>query len=272
MVLPFAEVVPTTLFHAEPFRWRVASRALTTDAWLQFDPDDLANDLAEKARILASPADALVITPGSEAACEEVRELIADAVGEELEGPGHPLEVAARRIHEDLVVMERRNGAWVMTAGVVCFPTRWRPAEKIGRTMAVIHEPVPRYDDIATAVDRFFDRLQPGRLAWRANWSVVGDAALRLDADDRQAPASLPADPSRELLLRVERQTVRRLERTPDAIVFTIRIHRWPLGEVLEEIDQALAAELRALPTDVAIYKNLDDWRHELAAHLDKKG
>ena len=51
--------------------------------------------------------------------------------------------------------MERRNGAWVMTAGVVCFPTRWRPSEKIGRTMAAIHEPVPRYDDIATAVDRF---------------------------------------------------------------------------------------------------------------------
>lgn len=272
MVLPFAEVVPTTLFHAEPFRWRVASRALTTDAWLQFDPDDLPGDLAEKERLLAAGADALVTTPGSEAACEEVRELVAAALGEDLDDAGHPLEVAARRIHEDLVVMERRNGAWVMTAGVVCFPTRWRPSEKIGRTMAAIHEPVPRYDDIATAVDRFFDRLQPGRLAWRANWSVVGDAALRLEADDRQAPRSLPADPDRDLLLRVERQTVRRLERTPDALVFTVRIHRWPLGEVLGEIDQALAAELRALPVDVATYKNLDHWRHELAAHLDGGG
>ena len=28
------------------------------------------------------------------------------------------------------------NGAWVMTAEVVCFPP-WRPSEKIGRTMAV---------------------------------------------------------------------------------------------------------------------------------------
>ena len=65
MVLPFAEVVPTTLFHAEPFRWRVASRALTTDAWLQFDPDDLPGDLAEKERLLAAGADALVTTPGS---------------------------------------------------------------------------------------------------------------------------------------------------------------------------------------------------------------
>ena len=86
MVLPFAEVVPTTLFHAEPFRWRVASRALTADAWLQFDPDDLPGDLAEKERLLAAGADALVTTPGSEAACEEVRELVAAALGEELGG------------------------------------------------------------------------------------------------------------------------------------------------------------------------------------------
>ena len=54
--------------------------------------------------------------------------------------------------------------------------------------------------------------------------------------------------------------------------MFTVRIHRWPLGEVLGEIDQALAAELRALPVDVATYKNLDHWRHELAAHLDGEG
>ena len=59
---------------------------------------------------------------------------------------------------------------------------------------------------------------------------------------------------------------MRRLERTPDALVFTIRIHRWPLGEVLET--NALATELRALPVDVATYKILDHWRHELAAHL----
>ena len=34
--------------------------------------------------------------------------------------------------------------------------------------------------------------------------------------------------------------------------MFTVRIHQWPLVEVLGEIDQALAAELRALPVDVA--------------------
>ena len=185
----FAEVVPTTLFHAEPFRWRVASQrherclAAVRSRRSSWRP-------AEER--LSLPAPARWSPRRGRKRREEVRELVAAALGEELDDAGHPLEVAARRIHEDLVVMERRNGAWVMTAGVVCFPTRWRPSEKIGRTMAAIHEPVPRYDDIATAVDRFFDRLQPGRLAWRANWSVVGDAALRLEADDRQALARFP--------------------------------------------------------------------------------
>lgn len=273
MTLPLAEVVPTTLFHDTPFRWRVASRALPADGWLQPDPATIAGDLAEKARILDGGFDAFVVTEGSEAACLEVRDLVADAIGEPLgDIAGHPLEVAARRVHEDLVVMEKRAGAWVMTAGVVCFPTRWSPADKIGRSMATIHEPVPRYGDIAAAVDRLFDRLQPGRLAWRPNWSVVGDPSLRLDVNDRQAPAAMPPDPATALHLRVERQTIRRLEVTPDALVFTIRVHRWPLGDVLVEIDRALAAELRALPADVAVYKNLDDWRHELAAYLEGEG
>ena len=101
--------------------------------------------------------------------------------------------------------MERRNGAWVMTAGVVCFPTRWRPSEKIGRTMAAIHEPVPRYDDIATAVDRFFDRLH--RAAWRGGrigrWSATQHCSLRPTI----AKPLERFDPDRDLLLQVEQQT-----------------------------------------------------------------
>ena len=52
-----------------------------------------------------------------------------------------------------------------MTAGVVCFPTRWSPAAKIGRSMAQIHDPVPRYDTIAPAVDRLFEMGRAGREA-----------------------------------------------------------------------------------------------------------
>ena len=66
---------------------------------------------------------------------------------------------------------------------------------------------------------------------------MVGDAAL-LEADDRQALARFP--PIRTATCCCESSSRPwRLERTPDALVFTIRIHRWPLGEVLGEIDRA---------------------------------
>ena len=36
-----------------------------------------------------------------------------------------PLETAALCVQEDLCVMQERSGAWCLTAGSVCFPTRW---------------------------------------------------------------------------------------------------------------------------------------------------
>lgn len=275
VTLPLSTVIPTALFHDGPFRWRTAARLIDESGWLQFDPDDLAGDLAEKAQILETDrADAFVVEPGSEHASAEAAALIDAALRAEghtglADDHQHPLERAARAIHEDLIVMERRDHGWVMTAGVVCFPTRWSPAEKIGRSMAAIHAPVPDYDTIESAVDRLFDRLRPGVIVWRPNWSIVGEPDLRLPVRLRQAPSEMPADPAAELWLRTERQTLRRLEQHDDAILFTIRIHRWPLGEALAELDDSMAAELRALPDAVAAYKNLDSWRFELADRLD---
>ncbi len=275
MSLPLTSVIPVALFHDGPFRWRTATRRTDATDWLQFDLSVIDAELAEKAHILEHHRDdAFVTVSGSEPASAEVASLVDDALQAAERPPlptddRHPLERAARAVHEDLIVLHRRPEGWVMTAGVVCFPTRWSPATKIGRSMAQIHGPVPRYDTIAPAVDRLFDRLRPGSIVWRPNWSLVGQPDLRLPVEDRQAPARLPDDPARSLWLRSERQTVRRLERHDDHIVFTVRVHRWPLGEVLSTIDTTLAAELRSLPDDVATYKNLEGWRHELAARVE---
>lgn len=275
MPLSFAEVVPVALFHDAAFRWRLATRALAPEAWLQFD--DNADDYRrEKDAVLRNHrADALATLPGSESAAGELADLVEGELRRlDRPDPGgradlHPIEWAARAVQEDLCLLERDEGGWRFTAAAVCFPTRWSPAEKVGLHLRAVHDPVPRYDEIADTVDRFFDRLRPGALAWRPNWSLVGDARLRLPADDRQAPAALPDDVVDGLWLRIERQTVRRLVAHPDAAVFTIRIHRWPLRDVLAEIEHELAVELRTMPADVAIYKNLDEWRRELADRLE---
>ena len=275
MPLSFAEVVPVSLFSDDAFRWRLATRSLAADAWLQFD-DTAAEYAREKDRVLHEHrADAFATEPGSESAAGELADLVAGELvrlGRPVPGrraDQHPVEWAARAVQEDLCLLERDELGWRFTAAAVCFPTRWSPAEKVGLHLREVHAPVPRYDDIAATVDRFFDRLRPGALAWRPNWSLVGDARLRLPADDRQAPAELPTDVIDGLWLRIERQTIRRLVAHPDAAVFTIRIHRWPLRQVVALIDRELAVELRTMPTDVAAYKNLEEWRLDLAERLD---
>lgn len=273
MTMSLTDVVPVPLFHDSPWRWRVATRSTSDEAWLQFDPDDLPADRREKVRVIAEHGrDAIVALPGSEGPAGEVLDLVNQALTSQgmapvAEGSDPPLQRAALAIHEDLVLMERRDSEWVMTAGAVCFPTGWSPAENLGRSLAEIHSIVPRFDDISVAVHRLFDRIRPGAIVWRPNWSVVATPALRLPAgQERPIPETAGVD---DLYLRIERQTLRRLVDHPDAALFTVRVHRWPLATVLTEIDQGLFATMQTMPTDVAEYKNLEAWRTTLMAYLE---
>ena len=152
---------------------------------------------------------------------------------------GPPLLVAGRCVREDLCLMERGSQErgpreYVLTAAVLCFPSRWRLAEKIGRPLTAIHAPVPTYDDdLARRVNRIFEGLRAGRPLWRANVTVH-------DSDALHQPEAAPPEGDR-LWVRVERQTFVRLPRT-GAVVFGIRTLQRPL----EALAPAEAAGLRA--------------------------
>ena len=252
-------------------------RSVAVDEWLQID--DLRHlDLLEKEHLrLRLRGRTFMALPGSERAGREVARLIEDALarhGHILRRDGeHPLDTAGRSVQEDLCLLERvdEGGSprWVLTAGSVCFPTRWDLTSKLGCSLAEIHAPVPRYtEQLGMQVDRFFDRMLPDSLAGRLNWSIVDEMTRRLEPSDRTAPVTLPADPGRELFLRIERQTLRRLV-DHDAVVFGIRIHVWPLGQVAAALPAATFADmLSSIPLDVARYKDLGGFRDGLAAWL----
>ena len=53
-------------------------------------------------------------------------------------------------------------------AGVVCSPSRWRLADKIGHDMLAVHKPVALYaEHIGAAVDTTLTRLSPDKPVWR---------------------------------------------------------------------------------------------------------
>jgi Haem-dependent oxidative N-demethylase, alpha subunit-like len=270
--LTFREVVDHSLFPDGPFRWRLGTRSLPRESWLQCD-DARERDLAEKAALIESRPDEMTAwIAGSESAGNEALALVESDLSElglPLGSSGdHPIDRAGRSVQEDLCLLERQGSAWILTAGSVCFPTRWTLRTKAGKSLSAIHEPVPRYaEEIGARVDRFFDRMIPGSLVWRLNWSIVGEADRRLDPLDAGTVVP-PTDPDRELFLRVERQTLRRLV-DHDAVVFGIRIHVWPLHEVVDGLPPSgLATALETMPIDVADYKNLEAVRAALLRWL----
>lgn len=190
----------------------------------------------------------------------------------------HPLDLAGRLVQEDLCVMQSDAvpaGPYRLTAASLCFPTRWRLAEKIGKPMQAIHAPVPLYPErLARPVDRFFEKLTPERPVCRTNFSLLDNPALfqqgghgRREPD----PTLTPDNAGTRIHLRMERQTLRRLPQT-GAILFTIRIHQSPLA-VFEDDPQgaaALASSLRTMPPEMFAYKSMPVLGEPVLAYLDR--
>lgn len=220
---------------------RMGTRQLGSRPWLLVDEHRDAQ-LRLKAELLADHGrEVFDARPGSEAPGREVLDLVVGELGMPAGGePGrHPLDAAGRLVQEDLCLLQHRWGSWHLDAASLCFPSRWRLQDKLGHPIATVHGPVPGYAPaLVSRVDRFLDKLG-ARPVWRRNWFIHPDPALhqptRPPGGDPVVPA---ADCAEGLWLRSERQTLRRLEDT-GWILFTIRIQRASLGEVLDSSGRA---------------------------------
>jgi len=191
-----------------------------------------------------------------------------------------PLEAAGRLVQEDLCVITPGPDGPVLAAAIVCFPTRWRLADKLGRPLAAVHGPVPFYAGrLAGPVDRLIGQLRPGRMVERMNWSLLDDPALfqpdlfhvggkwRPGLADRITAANA----GEALFLRTERQTLSPLAN--GAALFAIRVRVHNLAQICAQPEPAgrLARAVRALPDDMLRYKNLLPFRAALLDWLDRR-
>jgi hypothetical protein len=145
-----------------------------------------------------------------------------DGVTVPLDGP--PLLVAGRLVQEDLLLLEKPAGAGehVLTGAILCFPSNWTLAEKIGQPLSRIHLPVARYDAaLARRVQRLCDALRPEAPLMRANLLLHPEAEL---FSPRPECAGHAPEPGPARYVRVERQVLLRLPATR-AIVFSIHTY-----------------------------------------------
>jgi hypothetical protein len=251
--------------------------------------------IAEKRCLTSSRfEDVFVAEAGTDDAQREVYELIHTHLGDRFGPDQHaspdlalttapggallpPLHQAALRVQEDLVLMRKGEAGWRLAAASVCFPSSWNLREKFRRPMHEIHAPVPGFAEgtrNAGLIERMFDNLRVDMPVVRWNWSVYGDPELfhpntHETGEGRFGPGPI----ARNVYLRLERQTLRKLPGSGD-ILFTIRIYIDPLSALESHpegarLALAIADQVKALSPAERTYKGLATEHEKLLARLE---
>ncbi|MCR9073534.1 MAG: DUF3445 domain-containing protein [Alphaproteobacteria bacterium] len=202
-----------------------------------------------------------------------VRTLWNGAVLSREEFASAPLDLAGRLVQEDLCLMEAHPDGHRLIAASLCFPARWRLADKLGRPMSTIHDPVPGFNArLNRPVERFFSGIEAGQFYMRLNWSVLDDPTLFQSSGHGRAgfdPSISPETIADRLHIRIERQTFRRLPET-GVLVFGIKTIVDPITVVADRPDLAAAmlGSLRTMPGEMRDYKSMAPFADALEGWL----
>ncbi|MCC1482309.1 heme-dependent oxidative N-demethylase family protein [Roseibaca sp. Y0-43] len=248
--LPFAPWV-------DPARRRLPGvMPLARDEWLLIS-DAYAAQMAERARLLADrPAEVTAcLAEAEDAAAELLATVLGDlpALGFTCDGPRitcpdgrrvdlsalPPLHALGLLVQEDFCILQKRDGAdeHVLTGAVLCFPSSWTLAQKLGRPLLRIHAPVESYDSqMGARVQRMFDAIRPEQPLWRANLLRYTNAALYQPRQE-YAPKDKRDDGD---FIRSERQCLLRLAQSR-AVVFSIHTAQVRRADLTKAQAQALA-------------------------------
>ncbi len=213
-------------------------------------------------------------TPDSRPGQAEALELVEAALGAVQTPPGlPPLYAAARRVPDDLCLMEKHDGQWRLTALSLSAGSFFTAQEVIGRSLGELHGPVTGFADrFLVRVQRIFEGLRPDLVLERRNWTLLNSGALHTPASApirAEIPRIDPAQAGQVLHLRVERQTLRRLPRTGGAL-FTIRVWVAPVQSLAGNPERLAAfadAWGKATP-ELRAYKRFDLYDDLVASFL----
>ena len=278
-------VLPYFPFSGEAAGPAMGLKPLDLAAWIEPDATDAARltlkaDLLRRERALVLRAE-----PDTVDACRELYAVLADHLPRHHPSDYHS-EQGHLRVHatggsyplsppedSDAETLLASISLWIqedvcllspaapvrLTAGSVCFPSRWNLPEKIGLDSGAIHQPVPGFKAaLAGPTRNFLERITVDKPVWRLNWTIH-------DSDQLFAPHPIPgrqdlteANVLDATFLRVERQTLRRLPAT-GAVVFTIRTYLHSMRDVAADAirREALRQTLRTLPEEVVAYKGM---------------
>lgn len=169
---------------------------------------------------------------------------------------------------------------YVLEAYVSSAPSGFNPAEKLGKTLAEVHGPVPGYAaKLEGSMDRFFAKVEVGKYVKRANWGITLNAEVfqpGVASNDAVVGAEIAemmeeVDPD-ETFVRCERQTLHRLPKS-QALVFAFKTYMSRLREIKDEgLGEELATAIEGLKEgsvpEVYLYKRGAEWGNAVKRYL----
>ena len=182
-----------------------------------------------------------------------------------------PLELASLLVQEDLIIMEPKKEVFYLKSASLCAPTRWSLNEKHKQSLSEIHKEVPGYEKIDSRVNNIFRNLPDNKVFERFNWSIFDSPELFQPIGSKSLVEIKNINPE-DLFLRVERQTLRRLENSR-SVLFTVRVHVDPVSSILTN-QQALVDLIKAiqnLEEDMKSYKVIRPFENKLIRWLKSK-
>ena len=235
----------------------MGTRSLGDRPWLITDANR-ERELGLRAELIQQRRAEVICGPASSGAAVAETLVLVEQAGGVVEpasasdgGPEDLLARLGRSVTEDLCVLRRGSVEWEFEAAVLCFPSRWRLADRIGRPLREVHAPTTGYDPVlADRITSMLDRIG-GQIVRRRNWFIHPDPALfqpdRLDVE----PVVRGEAVRTELFLRSERQTLRALP-VSGRMLFTIKTQQCSIGEVVadDERRQRFLAYVAEAPDD----------------------
>lgn len=202
------------------------------------------------------------------------------------------LRVIALTVDEDFLMLQpdADGDGYALTAFVWMYPVGFDPVDKLGIKLRDAHGPVPGYKQhLQMSMERYFNRLTPGRVVDRINWAVATNASLcergeyHLYDDDGEAghgdTAADVADAGLakevdidDTWVRCELQTLFALPRH-DARILSVHLYLYPLREIkqvglADVMTRAIDGYGKGNAPGFARYKRIPVWGDAVKAYL----
>ena len=253
----------------------MGTRSLGDRLWLIVD-EHRDHELRMRAELIDQRRAEVVCGPASSAAAVAETLALVEQAGCEVEpesGDASPEETLARlgrSVTEDLCVLRRGPVEWEFEAAVLCFPSRWRLADRIGRPLREVHGPTPGFDRVlADRITSLLDRMGD-RIVHRRNWFIHPDPALFQPDRPETEPVVRGEAVRSGLFLRSERQTLRALPAS-GRVLFAIKTQQCSIGDVVADGErrQRFVTYLTDAPADQVQHRGASaEQRAELLAAL----